>query len=93
MGKSWLEPDFSRFFSTFPDLPQKLIRRDGQSQHSPNFGTGRVALPDPDPDLSKSRDGHPDLNLNPSRPNFCRDFIPLKISRPYLLPTDIKLYL
>ena len=82
MGKSWLEPDFSRFFSTFPDLPHKLIRQDGQSQHSPNFGTGRVALPDPDPDLSKSRDGHPNLDFDPTRPDFGQVTTPLEISRP-----------
>ena len=40
----------------------------------------RGGLPDPDPDLSKSRGGHPDPD--PSRPDFCRDIIPLEISRP-----------
>ena len=53
-----------------------------ESRHGPNFGTGRVALPDPDPDLSKSWDGHSDLYLDPTRPNFCQDIIPLEISRP-----------
>ena len=46
---------------------------------------GRVALPDPNLDLSKSWNGHPDLDLDPTRPNFCRDTTPLEISRPYLL--------
>ena len=41
----------------------------------------------PDPNLSKSPGGHPDPNPNPSRPDFCRDVIPIEISRPWLLPS------
>ena len=47
----------------------------------------RGGLPDLDP---KSRSGFfnlPDHNLDPTRPDFCQDIIPLEISRPYLLPT------
>ena len=40
---------------------------------------------DPDPDLSKSRDGHSYLDLDPTRPDFCRDIFPLETSRPQLL--------
>ena len=43
----------------------------------------RGGLPDLDP---KSRSGFfnlPDLDLDPTRPDFCRDIIPLEISRPY----------
>ena len=79
-------PDFSRFF--YLKRSGKLRKtQDRVSRHDPNFGTGRVALPDPDPHLSKSRDGHPDLNLDldPTRPDFCRDIFPLEISRPLLM--------
>ena len=48
----------------------------------------RGGLPDPDPDLSKNWGGLPDLDLDPTRPNFCRDIIPLEISRPYLVHTN-----
>ena len=66
-------PNFSRFsrltqlYPIFlPKMPGKLRKtQDRASRHGPNFGTGRVAQPDPDPDLSKSRDGHPDLDLDP----------------------------
>ena len=53
--------NFSRFF--YLKRPGKSRKtRDRASRHGPNFGTGRVALPDPD--LSKSQDGHPDLDLD-----------------------------
>ena len=42
----------------------------------------RGGLPDPDLDFSKSWGGLPDPD--PSRPDFCRDFIPLEISCPYV---------
>ena len=54
----------------------------------------RGGHPDPNSDLSKSRVGHPDPNPDPSRPDFCRDFIPLEISRPWLLQiTSVELTL
>ena len=46
----------------------------------------RGGHPNPDPDLSKSRGGHPHPDPDPSQPDFCRDFIPLEISRPWLAP-------
>ena len=45
----------------------------------------RGGLPDLDLDFSKSRGGLPDLDLDPTRLDFCRDIIPLEISRPYLV--------
>ena len=42
----------------------------------------RGGLPDLNLDFSKSRGGLPDLDLDPTRPDICRDIIPLKISRP-----------
>ena len=66
-------------------MPGKFRKtRDRASRHGPNFGTGRVALPDPNADLSKRQDGHPDFDLDPTRPDFGRDTTPLEISRPYL---------
>ena len=56
-------------FLNFPRfvLPKKAgenLRKtwDRASRHDPNFGTGRVALPDPD--LSKNQDGQSDLDLD-----------------------------
>ena len=46
-----------------------------------NQGKLGIGLPDPDPDLSKNWD----LDLDPTRPDFCQDIIPLEISRPYLV--------
>ena len=83
LGLSLIFPDFPQFIPTFLDFSwlslifpnfftlkgrEKLRKtRDRASQHSPNFGTGRVPLPDPDPDLSKSWDGHSDLDLDRTR--------------------------
>ena len=39
----------------------------------------------PDPNLSKNWGGLPDLDLDPTQPDFCRDIIPLEISRPWLV--------
>ena len=67
--------------------------RDRASRHSLNFETGWVALPDPNPNFSKSWDCHPDLDLDPTRPDFCRDIIPsryLAHSPIYLWPLDYK---
>ena len=60
----------------------------GEGRDLPNcleISKSRVALPDPDPDLSKSWDGHPDLDVDPTRPDFGRDTTPLEISRPKLI--------
>ena len=82
-------PDFSRFFFTWKGWEKLRKIWDRASQHGPNFWTGRAALPDPHLDLSKSWDGHPDLNLDPTWPNFGRDTTPLEISRPYLMQRQV----
>ena len=33
----------------------------------------------------EDRGGLPDLDLDPTQPDFCRDIIPLEISRPWLV--------
>ena len=48
-------------------------------------GEDRGGFPDLDPDLSKSQGGHPDPDPRPVPTRFCRDFIPLEISRPWLM--------
>ena len=45
----------------------------------------RGGLPDLNLNFSKSRGGLPDLDLDPTRLDYCRDIIPLEISRPYLI--------
>ena len=46
---------------------------------------GKLGIGLPNPDLSKNWGGLPDLDLDPTRPDFCQDIIPLEISRPYLV--------
>ena len=60
-------------------INQDKSRQIGQSRLSPNclkISKSRVALPDPNPDLSKSQGGLPALDLDLTRPDFGRDFIP-----------------
>ena len=65
-------PDFCRDI-----IPLKISRL---SEYTADMGEeDRGGLPDPD--LSKNRGGHLDLDLDPTRPDFCRDIIPLEISR------------
>ena len=71
-----------------PTLPNFRLKI-GESRDWPRFipncleiSKSRVALPDPDPDLSKSRDGHPNLDFDPTRPDFGQVTTPLEISRP-----------
>ena len=70
---------------TLPDFWLKV----GESQDWPRLSSNglgnfesRGGLPDLDLDFSKSRGGLPNLDLYPTRPDFCRDIIPLEISRP-----------
>ena len=74
---------FTRLYPTFPNFfylkGQEKSRktRNRASQLGPNFGTGRVALPDPNPICQKVGMAI----LISTRPDFCRDIIPLEISR------------
>ena len=47
-----------------------------------NCGKLGIGLPDPDPNLSKNQGGLPNLDLDPTRPDFCRDIIPLDLPNP-----------
>ena len=57
--------------------------RGGLPDLDPKSRSGFFNLPNPDPDLSKKWGGLPDLD--PTRPDFCRDIIPLEISCPWLM--------
>ena len=57
--------------STSPNFSQKYKSQDDRSRPIQNVGMGRDQPSWPNPD--------------PSRPNFCQDFIPLEISRPWLI--------
>ena len=61
--------------------------RGGLPDLDPNLSKNWGGLPDPNPDLSKNQGGLPDLDFDPTRPDFCRHIIPLKISCPYLIHT------
>ena len=87
-------PDFSRCF-----WPKKDGKTRGKSRFSPILSRKfedsdldpipicwkvGIGHPDPIPICWKIGIGHPDLDLDPTRPDFCRDLIPLEISRTWL---------
>ena len=67
--------------------------RDRPSRSISNFMTGQNRWSDPSRHIRINRDGHPNLNLDPTWPDFSRDFIPLEISRPCLLGRNLPLSL
>ena len=72
---------------TLPGFRLKIGESRDWPRFIPNYLTifkseGGLPDPDPDPDLSKSRGGLHDLDLNPTQPDFGQDFIPLEISHP-----------
>ena len=78
-GQSWISPTLGSKIGKSWDCPQ-LFRtflensksRDGLSRSIPTF--------------RRIKDWPSRPNSDPSRPDFCQDFIPLKISCPNLLP-------
>ena len=94
-------PDFTQFFPTLPDFDRLYLIfpnffylkyrenlrkiRDWPSRSIPNFGMGRNRQSNPSWHIRINRDGHPKLDIDPTRPDFSRDFIPLEISRPCLV--------
>ena len=94
-------PDFSRCF-----WPKKDGKTRGKSRFSPILSRKfedsdldpipicwkvGIGHPDPIPICWKIGIGHPDLDLDPTRPDFCRDLIPLEISRTSLLEGHVAL--
>ena len=82
----------------YPDFSMKLAKKVGESRDWPRLSSNclgnfesRGGLPDLDLDFSKSRGGLPDLDLDSTRPDFCRDIIPLEISRTWLVPSYFSL--
>ena len=73
-------PDFPRFF---PILSRKF--EDSDLDPIPICWKVGIGHPDPIPICWKIGIGHPDLDLDPTRPDFCRDLIPLEISRTSLM--------
>ena len=74
--------------SIYPDLSQLV------SVTIPMPSTRHDFLPcHPDPDFIPTVEikMHPDLDLEPTGPDFCRDLIILEISCPYLIVTHLKL--